>query len=94
LDGKLKNSNAYKNLNDSKRALKIAFQTEHRVHITSSAYAISLPLQCGRTTDINNVAQNRQISGYQENKPTSYITSIYALSIKNVSAQMASHRGS
>jgi hypothetical protein len=56
------NSNADKNLNNSKRALKIAFQTEHRVHITSSATVISLPLQCFSTTDINNAAQNRQIN--------------------------------
>jgi hypothetical protein len=88
------NSNADKNLNNSTRALKIAFQTEHRVHITSSASVISLPLQYGSTTHINNVAQNRQINRNQENKPTSYITSIYTLSIKHVSAQMASHQGS
>jgi len=89
------NSNVDKNLSNSKTALKIAFQTEHRVHITSSASVISLLLQCGSTTDINNAAQNKlTFSGYQENKPTSYITSIYTLSIEHVSAKMASHRGS
>ena len=41
------NSNADKNLNNSKRALKIVFRTEQRVHITPSASVISLPLQCG-----------------------------------------------
>jgi uncharacterized iron-regulated protein len=56
------NSNADRYLNNSKRALKIAFQTEHRVHITSSASVISLRLQCCSTTDINNAAQNRQIN--------------------------------
>jgi hypothetical protein len=56
------NSNADKNLNNSKSALKTAFQTEHKVHITSSAFVISLPLQCGSTTDIINVAQNTQIN--------------------------------
>ena len=56
------NSKADKNLNNSKRTLKIAFQTEHRVHIASSASVISLPLQCGSTTGINNAAQNRQIN--------------------------------
>jgi len=56
------NSNADKNLNISKSVLKIAFQPEHRAHITSSAFVISLPLQCGSTTDIINVPQNRQIN--------------------------------
>jgi hypothetical protein len=56
------NSNADKNLNNDKKALKIAFQTEHRVHITSSASVISLPLQCFSRTDINNGGQNRQIN--------------------------------
>lgn len=57
-----------KNLNNSMRALKIALQTENTVYITPSASVISLPLQCGSTTDINNVAQNRKLTflGYQE----------------------------
>jgi hypothetical protein len=84
-------SNADKHLNNSKRALKTAFQTEHRVHITPSASVTSLPLQC-RRTDINNAAQYRQIN--QENKPTSYITSIYTQSIEHISTQMANHQGS
>jgi hypothetical protein len=77
-----------KNLNNSTGALKIALQTENRVYSTPSASVISLPLQCGSTTDINNVAQNRKLTflGYQENNLTRYITSISSLSIEHVSA--------